>query len=364
MRHRFHSICPYFAMFPEDFVSKWIDEITSPGDLILDPFGGRGTTALTAILAGRGAISTDVNDVAFCLMRAKTSATKLRSIMCRIDQLEEEFVSRKWNEKATSCPEFFQHAFHFDTLQQLLYLRDSLNWRTVRTDSMIAALCLGSLHGDLNQAASYFSNQMPRTISTKPAYSVKFWQARNLEPPLRDVFSILRSKANYRYESEVPTGISQIYNLDMRRLPSVKSRFPGKISTVITSPPYLDTTNFEEDQWLRLWFLGGPPKPSARRLSRDDRYSSQEGYWGFIADMWRMLGEILEKDANVILRIGCRKTQPDLLATRVFASSKLSGRKSKLVSTNITEIKNNQVRAVNKSTQGCRCEVDCHILLA
>ena len=24
-------------------------------------------------------------------------------------------------------------------------------------------------------------------------------------------------------------------------------------------PPYLDVTHFEEDQWLRLWFLGGPP---------------------------------------------------------------------------------------------------------
>lgn len=36
----------------------------------------------------------------------------------------------------------------------------------------------------------------------------------------------------------------------------------GSVRCVITSPPYLDVTNFEEDQWLRLWFQGGPPKPT------------------------------------------------------------------------------------------------------
>src|SRR5258705_2335387 len=45
---------------------------------------------------------------------------------------------------------------------------------------------------------------------------------------------------------------------------------------VITSPPYLDVTNFEEDQWLRLWFLGGPPYPTRHRLASDDRHM-QEG---------------------------------------------------------------------------------------
>jgi hypothetical protein len=353
MRHRFHSICPYFAMFPEAFATEWIDKLTQPGDLILDPFGGRGTTALTAILSGRGVVSTDINAVAYCLMLAKTSATQLRS-----------FDRRSWRSKGAAYPEFFLHAFHPSTLQQILYLRESLDWRATRSDSLIAALCLGSLHGDVSDAASYFSNQMPRTISTKPAYSVKFWKSRNLEPPLRDVFSILRAKAKYRYESTLPAGVSQIYNLDMRRLPSVREKFPGEIHTVITSPPYLDTTNFEEDQWLRLWFLGGPPSPSARRLSSDDRHSSESGYWAFIGDMWRMLGQILASDANVILRVGCRRTKPDVLAARIFAASKLTGRRAKLISTNVTEIKNSQIRAVNKSTLGCRCEIDCHIVLA
>ena len=35
MRHRFHALCPYFAMFPESFVETWIDRLTKPGDLVL-----------------------------------------------------------------------------------------------------------------------------------------------------------------------------------------------------------------------------------------------------------------------------------------------------------------------------------------
>ena len=53
MRHRFHSICPYFAMFPESFAEYWIAALTKPSDLVLDPFSGRGTTATCALLMDR-----------------------------------------------------------------------------------------------------------------------------------------------------------------------------------------------------------------------------------------------------------------------------------------------------------------------
>ena len=50
MRNRLHSICPYFAMFPEEFARNHIENLTDKGDLVLDPFSGRGTTLLQALL--------------------------------------------------------------------------------------------------------------------------------------------------------------------------------------------------------------------------------------------------------------------------------------------------------------------------
>ena len=84
MRHRFHSMCPYFAMFPESFAQKWISELTSDNDIVLDPFCGRGTTPFCAVEMGRRAIASDVNDVAVCLTRAKTAAPSLGVLRRRI----------------------------------------------------------------------------------------------------------------------------------------------------------------------------------------------------------------------------------------------------------------------------------------
>jgi len=47
MRHRFHAICPYFAMFPEAFVEEHL--VTSPHrGVVFDLFCGRGTTLFQA----------------------------------------------------------------------------------------------------------------------------------------------------------------------------------------------------------------------------------------------------------------------------------------------------------------------------
>src|SRR5438094_3969623 len=86
MRNRFHSLCPYFAMFPESFAESWIDRVTKPGDVVLDPFSGRGTTAFQSLLMNRRAVASDVNDVAYCLTKAKTCAPTLAAIGVRLSE--------------------------------------------------------------------------------------------------------------------------------------------------------------------------------------------------------------------------------------------------------------------------------------
>lgn len=41
------------AKFPEDLVRMFVDELTSPGDVIFDPMGGTGSTAVAALRSGR-----------------------------------------------------------------------------------------------------------------------------------------------------------------------------------------------------------------------------------------------------------------------------------------------------------------------
>ena len=162
MRNRFHALCPYFAMFPEGFARRWIEELTTPGDLVLDPFCGRGTAPFQALLCDRAAIGCDINPVAYCVTRAKTNPPTAPILKTRLTKLRKSFVRSEWEEKSLELPVFFQHAFSPLTLSQLVFLREGLRWTKSDVDCMLAALVLGALHGENPRSSNYLSNQMPR----------------------------------------------------------------------------------------------------------------------------------------------------------------------------------------------------------
>lgn len=304
-RHRFHSICPYFAMFPEEFARVHVSAWTEPGDVVFDPFSGRGTTVFEALLRGRAAFGTDTSEVAVCVSSAKADPPRLVSIKKRLDVLEET-LSRKAAPRVLRPDDFFANCFSKNTFRQLSFLRGELAWRRSRTDRFIAALCLGSLHGESHRSERYFSNRMPRTISTKPAYSIRWWNENGYTAPERDAFAVLRSEAEYRFESE-PAAVRGRVSLSDARVAS--RSFPGlkrSVKLVVTSPPYLDTTNFREDQWLRRWFLGGPPHPP-RGPRGDDRHHSAERYWAFLGEAWSGVAPLLKADAVIVVRVGGKK---------------------------------------------------------
>jgi hypothetical protein len=360
MRHRFHSMCPYFAMFPESFAETWIRELSKPGDVVLDPFAGRGTAPFQALLMDRVGVGADINPVAACVTRAKLRAPSLRAVLCRLDELRAGYSGRAWAPRARSLPPFFRHAFHVRTLPMLLYLRVALQWGNDEVDCFIAALVLGALHGEAT-SKRYLSNQMPRTISTKPNYSIAFWEERGLEPPPRDVFEVLGAAARFRFESQRPGRRGRAYFCDMRDVPQ---RWRGSAATlVVTSPPYFDLTSYEEDQWLRLWFLGGPTAPGKARVTRDDRRGHATAYWRLIGDFWRSTAAVLKPSGHVVVRIGATHIEPEVLIKNVVGSALQSPRKIQLLDTFVSDIPRRQTDAFRPGSAGCRREVDLHLVM-
>lgn len=347
-------------MFPEQFAAKWIESRSKPGDVVLDPFSGRGTTPFQALLMDRQGVGADINPVAACLNLAKLAAPSKKTVLRRLDQLQKSRDEHPYSGCIEDLPEFFHIAFHRETLRDLLFLREVLSWRSRRSDSLIAALVLGALHGEVS-STRYLSNQMPRTISTKPAYSLRFWKSRGLIAPIRDVFSVLRTAVEYRYSSTVPTLQGIAHFNDMRELP--RRWKTDKASLVVTSPPYGALTSYEEDQWLRLWALGGPSAPGKARVTRDDRLQRASDYWSFIGDFWRSISLVTKADATVVVRVGAVKTSPQLLAKQFAASLALSPRAGHLVSVDQSSIAGRQTRAFTPGTRGCGFEVDLEFLL-
>ncbi len=342
-RNRFHSICPYFAMFPETFVRRNIHAWSRPGDLICDPFMGRGTTIFESLLNGRKAIGCDTNPVAYCVSRAKAVAPRLADVVARLKALEKQFAKFS-SSAAETRDEFFTLCFHESTLQQVLFLQNRLDWRDDDVDCFIAALTLGCLHGESHRSDLCLSNRMPRTISTKPAYSVRWWQKNHCLPPERDAFAVLRSLARYRYESPRPPLKGRVVEGDARRAATLLRPYRERVKLVVTSPPYLDITDYHEDQWLRLWFLGGPAKPVTRQ-GRDDRHRGTGTYWLFMAEAWQGVVPLLQDKAQVVIRIGGTRLGQDELQAGLLKSLTASGRKFKLAEARKTKIENGQRRA-------------------
>lgn len=347
-RHPLHSICPYFAMFPEDFVERHVLAHTKAGELVFDPFSGRGTTVFQSLLLNREAAGTDINPVAACISGAKADAPDLLSVLERIGHLEKNYRAPDVGQ----MPHFFSKCFHAATLPQVLYLRSGLRWSVDKVDRFIAAMALGALHGESHRSKNYFSNRMPRTISTKPEYSVRWWDAKGLLAPDRDVFLILRDLAKFRLDRDLPASRGSVILADARRASQVHPSLNGQVKLVVTSPPYVDMTDYAEDQWLRLWFLGGSDHPRPRSYA-DDRHTQKQAYWTFLTEVWSGLSDLLADRAVIVVRIG-GKLELDEIAEGLIESIRAGMPTAKVslqsdVST--SDLKKRQVNAFRPGTK-------------
>jgi hypothetical protein len=75
-----HALHPYPAKFAPQLPRQVIAALSRPGDLILDPFSGGGTTAVEAITAGRRFYGVDANAVGNTIGRAKTTRLEFEDI--------------------------------------------------------------------------------------------------------------------------------------------------------------------------------------------------------------------------------------------------------------------------------------------
>ncbi|MGD0262109.1 MAG: DNA methyltransferase [Verrucomicrobiota bacterium] len=76
---RHYGVHPYFTRRPANVVRKYLERYSREGDVVLDPFGGTGVTAIEAFLLGRKAIQNDLNPFAN-FIAANIADTSLPSV--------------------------------------------------------------------------------------------------------------------------------------------------------------------------------------------------------------------------------------------------------------------------------------------
>lgn len=252
-RLRLNAVCPYYTMFPLAFPLAALSD-AEENAAVLDPFCGRGTTAYAARLLGLRATGIDADAVAVAIARAKLATGTAAQVEARCAELLEA------TPEPASVPagEFWELAFHVATLKELCRLREALMDADSEVDVLLRALVLGILHGPQSvRQPNYLSNQMPRTYATKPKPAVAYWKRHGLAPRRVELRAAVSRRARYLLK-EVPAGVTgEIVKGDSREIGSLG--LGTAYSHVVTSPPYAGMRTYRPDQWLRHWFLGGPP---------------------------------------------------------------------------------------------------------
>jgi len=315
--HPFHPMCSYLASFPAALTHAFIARYSRPGDVVLDPFAGRGTVALQASAEGRIGVGNDLNPFAHLLTAAKVEPATPAEARTRLARLRLAWPAAApgWlalaaaikADPATGGPEpvpvEVALAFHPTTFAQLLYVRDALDLED-HVDRFLAAAITGILHG---KSASYLSELMPNTFSMAPRYVRNFAARTDFQSSERDVFAGLGAKLDRLYRAPIP-GTPGIALLGDARDAGARARvalrargMPDRARLVVTSPPYLRVVKYGYYNWLRTWFLGFDAQAIDAAL--DDAHH-RAPYLVFLREVLHGLRRALTDDAVVVLVIG------------------------------------------------------------
>jgi len=305
--HPFHSMCSYLGTFPASLARAMITLLSEPGDCVIDPFSGRGTTLLEARLLGRHAIVSDLNPMAIALSRAKNVSVTYEEAIAEIEALRSSYDRVTYLAEAHVQPDDILLIYSPETLAQLCYLRRRLLKKPSDVRTFLLGALLGVMHGSERQdgTSAYASISMPNTFSMAPNYVRRFVETNQLNRSGRDVFEILTAKVGRLFKEGPASGdTGVVVAWDAKKLadhPEV-APYQGTAKLVVTSPPYLGVVNYAKQNWIRNWLLQ-PAEYFGREDELDDNLTLPQ-WLDFIEETIEGLKKLLLPNGVIVLVVG------------------------------------------------------------
>ncbi|MCR9143112.1 MAG: site-specific DNA-methyltransferase [bacterium] len=306
--HPLHYTVSYRASFkpelPDFFIRRFLLDRRITEGVVLDPFGGRGTTVLQANLLGFRGIHNDLNPVSIFLSSARQQIPPLAELIERTEALD--LGARRFRLNAIEKKRLLPF-FHPETLNEILNLREQL-LQTIQAGpaagvdpalQYIGLTALSRLHG---HSDGFFSVYSFPQISIMPEAQARNNLRRNQTPEYRGVKAriIKKMKADLGSAELAPEFLAAAaknrYTMsDARKLKGLRA---NTVDLVVTSPPFLDKVNYVADNWMRSWFLGYDAEPELTM-------TPDVGEWvEFMAGVMRDLGRVLKPGARAVIEVG------------------------------------------------------------
>lgn len=188
--HSIHEVS-YRACFKPQLPEFFIKRLTNPGEIVLDPFMGRGTTPVEAGLLGRRAFGNDINPLSVLLTRPRLRSQSYQRIQQALREVD-------WT-VAVDVPHDLLAFYHPETLRRICVLRDYL-LKNAPLDSeepdpaldWIRMVAINRLTGHSAGFFSVYSLPPNQAVSVESQRRIN--EKRGQTPPLRDLVSIILKK--------------------------------------------------------------------------------------------------------------------------------------------------------------------------
>lgn len=248
-----HEIA-YRACFKSELPSFFIKTLTKPEDIVYDPFSGRGTTIIEAALLGRNIISNDINPISKILSYPRLSPPDIYRLEERLHSIS--FIK---NDKDLDLSDFY----HPDTEQEISSIKKYLEIRKNNNedndlDDWIRMVATNRLTGHSKGYFSVYTLPPNQAVSIKSQKRINI--KRNQKPEYRDTRKIIIKKTESLIK-DLDEGLvnnllavkkyAKFLEKDSRQTSEINS---NSVQLTVTSPPFLDTVQYADDNWLRCWF--------------------------------------------------------------------------------------------------------------
>lgn len=261
-----HGIHPYPAKFPPQIPARLIEILTRPGDVVLDPFCGSGTTLVEALRLDREAVGTDVNPIAVLVTEAKT--VRLDSVAERVlEQLDQSVESDAARERGE--PLLFSEPTAASSPVAPPPIPNLERWFCPVAIKEIGLL-LGRIesiqHEHARKVARAALSAILVTVSNQD--SETRYTARPKVFGAGDVLTYFLRKLREMHglliafrEASAPRKVRALL-VDARHL---SAKTMGPVDAVVTSPPYANAFDYHLYHRHRMYWLGFDPGELRRR---------------------------------------------------------------------------------------------------
>ena len=309
-------------MFPQSFIHDAISNLTKPGEVVLDPFCGRGNSPFVATVLGRPALGIDVNPIAWLFATAKLEpASTAEHVISRLSEIAQ---ARRPNDRR-GRNKFEVMAWAPQVRALLKAARRELDWRNSIVDRTLMAFI--TLHMQ-DKPGSGLSNSMSPTIAYSPTYAVKWWTSKGLtKPPDVDPVAMLEDKIRRRYEFGLPVQAPATAVLGDSRQ-ELQKQTQSNAALLLTSPPYCGVTDYWNDHWIRLWMLGNPFR---KNWQKSARFENQQEYKELITSIFTESKKHLKPGAAILVRSDQRRNTAEICTAvlrEIWPNRRLLFRKS------------------------------------